>query len=104
MRNPGAPVSAVLGHGVCSRDSLAAHSGSSPSGTAAAHTGPGGVSGGILWRLVCGFVSALLSVFVWLLTRVKSRLMHDLCEALAVLCDSPQALHAADCAALFDAP
>lgn len=103
VRNPEAPVSAVLGHGVCSSDRFAAHSGNSSSGTAAAHTGPGGVSGGILWRMISGVVSSLLSLFMWLFSRAKSRLMRDLCQALAELCDSPRALHAADCAALFDA-
>jgi hypothetical protein len=127
MRHPEAPVSAVLGRGVCA--GVGGYGGGvgaglGGGGEAFASPGQGGVDDppvgfgaglsedgvfqlervrvGLLWRVIYFALRAVWLVVVWVWGRVRSRVQGEVCQALAVLCDDPAILHAADCAALFE--
>lgn len=122
MRHPEAPVSAVLGQGACA--GLGGYGVGVRGVGADGSPGQGGVDdppvgfgaglsedgvfqlervrGGLLWRVIYFALRAVWLVVAWVWGRVRSRVQGDVCQALAGLCDDPEFLHAADCAALFE--
>lgn len=127
LRHPEAPVSAVLGRGLCGgfpaaaqgvaaagvqSSSVVAHLQYLERSVGAAGHGPGSGGlwplqlerghGGLLWGVITWVLRALWVLAAWVLGRVRSGLKGKLCQSLAMLCGDPAVLTPADCAALFD--
>lgn len=115
IRNLGAPVSAVLGHGACNGVSYAGLNAKSSS--RASSLAAGGAAdqlidvssgsesvmgqGSLLSRFVSWYLSGVVLIVAWAWGVLKGQVTRRLCAGAAALCDSGWLLPAADCAALF---